>query len=111
MGGVSLLTREGEVVIAKKIEAGELEIENEVYRCPVALEYVVDVAEQLKDGQVRLRDLFGDDDSSSETESDDSEESENENEEGTEEKKEEEPAPVQPSVDEEEVKKGLRRRS
>lgn len=58
MGGVSLLTREGEVVIAKRIEEGELEVEAEVHRSPIALKHVIDLADQLKAGTVRVRDLF-----------------------------------------------------
>ncbi|MCB0325905.1 MAG: hypothetical protein KDD69_20150, partial [Bdellovibrionales bacterium] len=42
MGGVSLLTREGEVVIAKRIEEGQHEVQYEVGRSPVALTYVIE---------------------------------------------------------------------
>src|SRR5690606_24820759 len=42
MGGVSLLTREGEVVIAKRIEEGQKEILSEVGRSPVALSYAIE---------------------------------------------------------------------
>ena len=74
MGGVSLLTREGEVVIAKKIEKGQQDIEEEVYRTPVALSYIIELGEDLKEGRVRVRDLFDDDTSSEQTEGEGEEE-------------------------------------
>jgi len=37
MGGVSLISRKGEVVVAKKIEAGEQIVRSAVLTCPVAL--------------------------------------------------------------------------
>ena len=103
MGGVSLLTREGEVVIAKRIEEGQKEVLREVGSSPVTLAYAVELAEALKEGAVRVRDLFADDDSSSEAETEESgEEEESEGGEG-EESEEEAAPPVQP--DEEEIKK------
>ena len=64
MGGVSLLTREGEVVIAKRIERGQIEIKEEIGRSPVSLLYVLEIVDGLKEGNIRVRDLFADDDSS-----------------------------------------------
>lgn len=58
MGNVSLLTREGEVEIAKKIEAGLLSVRREVLRQPLSLQYVLDLFDRVRDEQVRLRDLF-----------------------------------------------------
>ncbi len=66
MGNVSLLTREGEVEIAKKIEAGQKTVREEVLRQPLSLEYVVDIFEKVKEGEVRLRDLFVDEDTAEE---------------------------------------------
>ena len=71
MGGVSLLTREGEVVIAKRIESGQIEIKEEIGRSPVSLLYVLEVVEGLKENKIRVRDLFADDDSSNDDEADD----------------------------------------
>ncbi len=99
MGGVSLLTREGEVVIAKRIEEGENEILHEVGRSPVALSYVVELSESLKEGVVRVRDLFADEDTSSEN-TDEADDDEGEGEDG----EEGEPKP-QATPDEEEIKK------
>lgn len=58
MGNVSLLTREGEVEIAKKIEAGLKTVRYEVLRQPLSLSYVVDIFERVKSNELRLRDLF-----------------------------------------------------
>lgn len=63
MGGVSLLTREGEVVIAKRIEEGEFEIANEIGRSPIALKYVVDLGDALRDGLVRMKDILEEEES------------------------------------------------
>lgn len=62
MGGVSLLTREGEVVIAKRIEEGQKEVLLEVGRSPVAIVYVMELANGLREETYRVRDLFADDD-------------------------------------------------
>jgi len=66
MGGVSLLTREGEVVIAKRIESGEFEVLNHIGRSPVALAYIFELADQLKEGTIRTRDLFVEEDTNTE---------------------------------------------
>jgi len=66
MGNVSLLTREGEVEIAKKIEAGQQVARREALRQPLAIGYTIDVFEGVKSGSIRLRDLFLDEDSGEE---------------------------------------------
>ncbi|MCB0336252.1 MAG: hypothetical protein KDD62_08095, partial [Bdellovibrionales bacterium] len=60
MGNVSLLTREGEVIIAKRIEAGQVSAHDQVVRQPLSLEYVIDLFEKVKNQEVRMRDLFVD---------------------------------------------------
>ena len=62
MGNVSLLTREGEVEIAKKIEAGLMAVTAQLLVQPAALSYVVGLFEKVKNDEIRLRDLFADDD-------------------------------------------------
>jgi RNA polymerase primary sigma factor len=62
MGNVSLLTREGEVEIAKRIEAGQQAAETETLTQPLSLQYVNDVFDKVRDGHVRLRDLFVEED-------------------------------------------------
>ena len=107
MGGVSLLTREGEVVIAKRIETGQHEVLHEIHRSPVAMCYALELGEALKEGTIRVRDLYDEDDSNLESEEEeefsDIEETE---EEGSETEGEEPAAPV-PSPDEDEAKKAF----
>ena len=62
MGGVPLLSREEEVSIAKQIEEGENEIKETIFSIPLALQYVVMLAQKLKDGDLSPNEAFGDDD-------------------------------------------------
>jgi RNA polymerase primary sigma factor len=63
MGGVPLLSREEEVAIAKEIEAGKLQVADEVFSVPLTLHYVTTMAEKLKSGEVEARQvLFEEDD-------------------------------------------------
>ena len=57
MGLVPLLDREGEVRIAKKIEQGELEVLYSFAEVPVAVEYLINVGEELKKGHIKLKDV------------------------------------------------------
>ncbi len=57
MGAVGLLDRDGEVVIAKKIEAGELEVLYSLVEVPVAVEELINVGEDLKKERVKLKDV------------------------------------------------------
>ena len=106
MGGVSLLTREGEVVIAKRIEEGQKEVTHEVCTSPVTLTYAIELGDLLKNGAVRVRDLFVDEDTSTEAEEEeeDDDSAEREVSEDGEPVEEAPPKPVV-SPDEEEVKK------
>ncbi|NLF24631.1 MAG: RNA polymerase sigma factor RpoD [Deltaproteobacteria bacterium] len=61
MGNVNLLTREGEVEIAKKIEAGQKVACEQILKQPLGLDYVVSLFEKVKNQELRLRDLFLDD--------------------------------------------------
>ncbi len=60
MGSVSLLTREGEVEIAKRIEEGEKEILRAMLSCRVAVADVLDIGNKLKAGKLRVRDVIKD---------------------------------------------------
>src|SRR5438128_3429211 len=60
MASVALLTRDGEVEIARRIEAGEGEVIRGALGCPYALRRVLGLGERLRDGEVRLRDLVRD---------------------------------------------------
>src|SRR6266516_1082234 len=58
MGTVSLLSREGEVEIAKKIEEGENRVINEVLSSPLALTYILDLGEKLAQHEIRVREII-----------------------------------------------------
>ncbi|MBW1731497.1 MAG: RNA polymerase sigma factor RpoD [Deltaproteobacteria bacterium] len=60
MGCISLLTREGEVEIAKRIEKGEKQALNALLDCSVGVEHIIELGEQLKTGDVKLKDVIND---------------------------------------------------
>jgi RNA polymerase primary sigma factor len=60
MGTVSLLSREGEVEIAKKIEHGEKQVIEEVLSSPLALNYVLDLGKKLAEHEIRVREIIKD---------------------------------------------------
>ena len=61
MGLVTLLSREGEVVIAKKIEAGEQEVLRALLESTTGVESIIDLGENIEEGALRpkyvLRDI------------------------------------------------------
>jgi RNA polymerase primary sigma factor len=60
MGSVSLLTREGEVEIAKRIEDGERKMLQAVLNSSVAVEELLEIGERLRKGKVRVKDVIKD---------------------------------------------------
>jgi RNA polymerase primary sigma factor len=58
MGNFQLLSREQEVEIAKRIEAGENEVEDEVLGSPVTLDFVIEMGDRVEAGEADLRDIF-----------------------------------------------------
>jgi RNA polymerase primary sigma factor len=60
MGSVSLLTREGEVEIAKRIEEGERKVLQTVLNSPLAVEELLLIGEKLKKGKIRVKDVVKD---------------------------------------------------
>jgi len=58
MGNFQLLTREQEVEIAKRIEAGEKEVEEEVLKSPIMLDHIIRIGERVEAGEADLRDVF-----------------------------------------------------
>jgi RNA polymerase primary sigma factor len=60
MGSVALLTREGEVEIAKRIEDGEHRVFNAILNSPIAVREIIDLGEKLKKGKVRVKELIRD---------------------------------------------------
>ncbi|MFQ5852467.1 MAG: RNA polymerase sigma factor RpoD [Candidatus Binatia bacterium] len=61
VGTVSLLSREGEVEIAKQIEKGERQVIDEALSWPLALHYVLDLAERISIQEVGVREVMRDD--------------------------------------------------
>ncbi|MBE3071719.1 MAG: RNA polymerase sigma factor RpoD [Acidobacteria bacterium] len=57
MGTVPLLTREGEVEIAKRIERGKLAVIKSISRTPTVATTVIDLGEQLRAGERTIREL------------------------------------------------------
>ena len=58
MGNFQLLSREQEVEIAKRIEAGELEVAEEVLKSPVTLDFIIGIGERVETGEGDLREIF-----------------------------------------------------
>jgi RNA polymerase primary sigma factor len=57
MGLVSLLSREGEVEIAKKIEEGEREVMDSIFGVAASVKAVVDIGIKLKSGELRIKSI------------------------------------------------------
>ncbi len=60
MGSVSLLTREGEVEIAKRIEEGERRVLQIVLSSPIAVEEIIEIGNRVKAGKMRIKDVVRD---------------------------------------------------
>jgi RNA polymerase primary sigma factor len=60
MGTVPLLTREGEVEIAKRIEAGEDAILEAALQCSVTLQEILAIFAQLKEKKIRAKEIVRD---------------------------------------------------
>jgi RNA polymerase primary sigma factor len=60
MGTVELLTREGELAIAMRIEEGLLQAANDLARFPLAVNYFLGAFERVEQGEGRLSDLISD---------------------------------------------------
>ncbi len=57
MGSVALLSREGEIEIAKRIEEGKRDIAFVVYGMPMTIEFILELRDQLKDGKIDVREI------------------------------------------------------
>ncbi len=57
MGSFPLLTREGEVEIAKRIKRGQQEVLSVVINCPVAIREVINLGIALRAGRVEIREV------------------------------------------------------
>ena len=58
MGSVSLLTREGEVEIAQRIEAGERQIVYAMLLSPVGTSEIVQLGKRLDEGRLKVKAIF-----------------------------------------------------
>src|SRR4051794_5999964 len=57
MGVVPLLTREGEVAIAKRIERGQIKTQKAITRSPIAVEELLKMGDELEAGKANIRDV------------------------------------------------------
>jgi len=62
MGAVSLLSREDETEIAKRIEAGQRQILNVIINSPVTVKEVIQIGNYLERNEIRLKDVVDTDD-------------------------------------------------
>ncbi|HOY75048.1 MAG TPA: sigma-70 family RNA polymerase sigma factor, partial [Deltaproteobacteria bacterium] len=62
MGSVSLLSREDETEIAKRIEAGQRQILNVIINSPVTVKEVIQIGAYLENSEIRLKDVVDIDD-------------------------------------------------
>ncbi len=60
MGSVALLTREGEVEIAKRIEEGENAVLEAILNSPVAVREIIEIGERLRSHKIRVKDIVRD---------------------------------------------------
>lgn len=57
MGSVNLLTRDGEVDIAKRIEQGEMEVLDSVLGTSICLAEILELGDRLKKGKIRVKEI------------------------------------------------------
>lgn len=57
MGSVNLLTRDGEVDIAKRIEQGEIEVLDSVLGTTICLAEILELGDRLKKGKIRVKEI------------------------------------------------------
>jgi RNA polymerase primary sigma factor len=57
MGVVPLLTREGEVAIAKRIERGQIKTQKAIARSPIAVEELLKIGDELVADKLNIRDI------------------------------------------------------
>src|ERR687891_1491304 len=57
MGVVPLLTREGEVAIAKRIERGQLKTQKAIARSPIAVMELLKIGEELAEFKINIREV------------------------------------------------------
>jgi RNA polymerase primary sigma factor len=60
MGSVSLLTREGEVQIAKRIERGLKKVSDVIVQSPITVREILNLGEKLKKGKIKVKEIIKD---------------------------------------------------
>jgi RNA polymerase primary sigma factor len=58
MGAVPLLRREGEVEIARRIERGQMRTRRVLSRCPIVIQELIDIGEQVRTAELSVRDVL-----------------------------------------------------
>jgi len=58
MGSFPLLTREGEVEIAKRIECGQQEMLGALLNCPTALKEIINLGDALRAGRIKINEVI-----------------------------------------------------
>ena len=58
MGGVSLLTRDGEIQIAKRIEKGERQIVCAMLLSPIGTAEIIQLDQRLNEGRIKVKSIF-----------------------------------------------------
>ncbi len=57
MAVVPLLTRDGEVSIARRIERGRMRIHKAISRAPVCIEEMIEIGERLRNGELHIKEI------------------------------------------------------
>jgi RNA polymerase primary sigma factor len=57
MGSFPLLTREGEVEVAKRIESGQQEVFSAVLRCPISIREIIAIGKALRTGKTKISEV------------------------------------------------------
>jgi RNA polymerase primary sigma factor len=60
MGSFPLLTREGEVEVAKRIESGQQEVLRVVLSCPIAIREIINLGKGLRTGKTKIHEITND---------------------------------------------------
>jgi len=60
MGIIGLLSREGEIDIAKKIELGEQEVLKALLETPIGIQNIIELGDRLSEGDMRLKNVLRD---------------------------------------------------
>jgi RNA polymerase primary sigma factor len=60
MGSFPLLTREGEVEVAKRIESGQQEVLRIVLSCPIAIREIINLGKALRTGKTKIHEITND---------------------------------------------------